>query len=175
MACSTVTLTSIDARCDKSMGGIKRVLIANHDDVSGITVDNTTGEITAIAMQTSKKFVEYRFRRETGSYTSTIEKDVTIGNAFAKTEVTLQFSKAEAAKRLALQSAINANAVVIIEDSEGERIYLGIDYPVEVTNATMVSGTAMGDLNGFTMVLSDVAKELPHFISSTVNVDALLA
>lgn len=178
MACSTITLSSIDARCDKGMGGIKRVLVANTDDVTGVTLSSTDGLITAISLASGKKFVEYRFRKETGSYTSTIEVDTTLGNSFAKTDVALQFSKAEAVKRLAIQSAINANAVLILEDMEGQYIYLGFDFPVEITNAVMQSGTAMGDLNGFTLTFSDTSRELPHFIKTGdggVDIDSLLA
>ena len=51
-----VTLSSIDARCDGSVGGIKRILIANVADVQKATVDETTGIINAITMGASKKF-----------------------------------------------------------------------------------------------------------------------
>lgn len=167
--CGSVTLGAIDARCDNSMGGIKRVLIANRDDVTATVTDN---EITAITLESGKSFVEWKFRKNTGSLTSTVTSDPTIGNSFATTDVNLQFSKAEQSKRLHIQSAINANAVVIVEDMYGQYIYLGLENEVTVTSATMVTGTASADLNGFTLVFQDIATELPHFVDKAI-VDAL--
>jgi hypothetical protein len=173
-SCSSVTLESIDARCDQSIGGIKRILIANKDDVTGVTLDNSTHQITAITLAQDKTFYEWKFRRNTGSYTSTVTQDVAIGNSFATTEVNLQFSKAEALKRLAIQNAINASAVIIVEALDGEKIYLGYDNEVNITNAVMQSGTANTDLNGFTLTFNDVSKELPYFISPSLDIDSLL-
>ena len=174
MSCNSVTLQSIDARCDRSIGGLKRILIAQRDDVVKPTADQTTGEITTVTLISGKKFEEWKFRPNTGSYASSLSSDQTTGNQAITTNVSLQFSKAEATKRLAIQSAINAAAVVILEDMYGQYIYLGYDQEVYVTDATMVSGTASTDLNGFTITFTDVAQELPHYLSADVDVDALV-
>ena len=192
-SCNAASLASIDARCDMSFGGIKRVLIALADDVDSVVIaenlakyegsdpdkndipnDNdlitsinmkyTTEEVDGALVLTYKTFYEFLFRRNTASYTSTTAPDVAIGNSFATTEVTLQFSKAEAKKRMIIQSLINAGAVMIIEDMYGQYIYLGKDREVVVTNGVMQSGTAESDLNGFTLTLQDISKEYPHFI-----------
>lgn len=214
-SCLPVSLGSIDARCDMSFGGIKRVLIALRDDVVNVVIsenlasytgtdpdkndipndnelitkivmNSTREEVEGESVTTYKTFYEFLFRRNTASYTSTIAPDVAIGNSFATTEVTLQFSKAEAKKRMIIQSLINAGAVVIIEDMYGQYIYLGKDREVIVTNGVMQSGTAESDLNGFTLTLQDISKEYPHFIcteqvtedtdyrSNYVNIDLLL-
>lgn len=174
MACNSITLQSIDARCERSVGGLKRVLIAQRDDVVQPTADPTTGEIKTVTLNSGKKFEEWKFRPNTASYTSTLSSDQTTGNQAVTTEVSLQFSKAEATKRLAIQSAINAAAVVILEDMYGQHIYLGFDQEVYVTSATMVSGTATTDLNGFTLTFTDVAQELPHFLSADFDINALV-
>ena len=167
-SCAAISLASIDARCDASIGGIKRILIAQKDDVTDVTLNDTTGIITAITMASGKKFQQWLFRRNTGSYTSTSTSDATIGNNSVTTEVNLQFSKAEAEKRLNIQSAINANAVVIVEDAYGQFIYLGYDNEVTITNAVMQSGTATADLSGFTLTFTDESAELPHFVDGSI-------
>lgn len=159
--CGSVTLSAIDARCDTSFGGIKRVLVANRDDVTVTVADDNITALTG-------EFVEWLFRKNTGSLTSTVTSDAAIGNTFATTEVSLQFSKAEATKRLAIQSAINASAVVIVEDMYGQYIYLGLENEVVVSSATMVTGTAAADLNGFTLVFQDVSTKLPYFVDATL-------
>lgn len=170
---SAVTLNSIDSRCDNSIGGIKRILIANVADVQNTTLDDTTGMIKTITMANSKKFQQWLFRRNTGSYTATVSSDPTIGNTSVTTEVSLQFSKAEAQKRLEIQSAINATAILIIEDMYGQFIYLGYDNEVAITSAVMQSGTQNSDLSGFTLTFQDISSELPHFVDPAIINDLI--
>lgn len=166
-SCSSATLSTIDARCETAVGGIKSIMIANRDDVTGMTVDES-GVITAITMAATKKFAKWSFRKNTGSYTSTLAVDDAIGSSVVTTEVSLQFTKAEQVKRMDIQTAINAAAVVIVEDMVGGYIYLGKENDVTITAAVMQSGTANTDLNGFTLTLTDVASELPHFVDSSI-------
>lgn len=173
-SCGTsVALNSIDARCENSIGGIKRILIANVSDVTKATVDEDTGMITAITMVASKKFQQWLFRKNTSSYTSTVSSDPTLGNTSVTTEVSLQFSKAEAQKRLEIQSAINASAILIVEDMYGQFLYLGLDNEVSITSAVMQSGTQNSDLNGFTLTFQDISAELPHFVDPSIINDLI--
>lgn len=173
-SCSAMTLNTIDARCDRSVGGIKRILIGSKSDVSGIAL-NSSDIITAVTRTTGTKFEAWTFRPNTGSYTSTNESDIAIGNATVTTEVTLQFSKAEAMKRLAIQSALNAACVVVVEDMYGNYLYLGELNGVFITSATMVSGTNTSDLSGFTITFQDINQILPHFIEGSVAEGLLTA
>ena len=175
MNCNAVTLSSLAARCETSLRGIKEILIALKDDIKEISVDSSTGMINTITMNQSKKFEKWQFRKNTGNYSSSVTSDPTIGNSFATTEVTLQFSKAEATKRLAIQSAINASSVVIVRDMYDQYLLLGYENEVVVSAATMQSGTQAADLSGFTLTFQDIATELPHFIdTSSVTIDNLL-
>lgn len=168
-----VTLLPIDGSCHRSSGGIKRILLANKSDIATVTVEEATGEISAITLKTGKAFVEWKFRTNTSSLTSTFASDVATGNETVTSVLALQFSRAESTKRLAIQAAINANAVCIVEDAFGQFIFLGYDRDVYVSGGTMVTGTASTDLNGFTLEFTDESIEFPHFISSAVDVEAL--
>lgn len=168
MACNTVTLNGINGRCDTSAGGIKRILIAQKDDVTNISVDASTGVIDTITMATGKYFVQWLFRKNTGNYTTALTSDPAIGTQAVTTDLNLQFTKAEATKRLEIQSAINAAAVVIIEDMYGQYILLGKDNEVSVTSVNQQSGTAVTDLNGYTLTFQDVSLELPHFVDPQI-------
>lgn len=167
IGCSTATLSTIDGRCDTAIGGIKSIMIANKDDITKVETDES-GLITAITMAATKKFAKWQFRKNTGSYTSTFETNAAIGNNTVTTEVALQFTKAEQQKRMDIQTAINAAAVVIVEDMIGNYIYLGYENEVTITSVTMQSGTATSDLNGFNLTFTDVAQELPHFVDSSI-------
>ena len=166
-SCNNVTLTGINAKCDTSAGGIKRVLLAQKDDVTIGNIDEM-GVITEITLATGKHFVQWLFRKNTGNYSTSLTSDPAIGTQAITTDLNLQFTKAEATKRLEIQSAINAAAVVIIEDMYGQYILLGLDNEVAVTQVNQQSGTAISDLNGYTMTLQDVSLELPHFVDPDI-------
>lgn len=174
MACNTVTLNGINGRCDTSAGGIKRILIAQKDDVT-IGVPDAQGVITTITLASGKYFVQWLFRKNTGNYTTALSSDPAIGTQAVTTDLNLQFTKAEATKRLEIQSAINAAAVVIIEDMYGQYILLGKDNEVSVTSVNQQSGTAVTDLNGYTLTFQDVSLELPHFVDPTIIPSLLTA
>lgn len=167
MACNNVTLIGINAKCDTSAGGIKRVLLAQKEDVTIGTVDEL-GVITQITMANGKHFVQWLFRKNTGNYSTSLTSDPAIGTQAVTTDLNLQFTKAEATKRLEIQSAINAAAVVIIEDMYGQYILLGKDNEVTVTAVNQQSGTSISDLNGYTLTLQDVSLELPHFVDPSI-------
>lgn len=175
MNCSTFTPEYIDARCDKSVGGIKAIYIANRDDIQFPLQSNTQEEITSLQMAEGKYFAKWQFRKNTGSYTSTYASDMAIGNETITTTVALQFSRAEATKRLKIQKALNSAAVVIIEDMYGQLLFLGEDNEVVITECTMQSGTQTGDLSGFNLTFQDIADNLPKFFVSDFDMSDLLA
>ena len=94
--------------------------------------------------------------------------DAAAGTYFIQTDLTLQFSKMESVKRLAIQAATFEDTIVVVKDNNYQLFYLGYDNPVNSTAVTGASGTAYGDLNGYTITLTDISNELPF----TVNMDA---
>ena len=166
-SCKSVTLNSIDSRCEQSIGGIEMILIAPVDDVTKIDVD-TDGNVTGITMATGKKFQQWKFRQNTGSYTSTATSDTTIGSSSVSTEVSLQFSRAEVEKRLEIQAAINTDVYVIVKDRYEGYLLIGKDNGVYISNAVMQSGTATSDLSGFTLTFTAETAEYPNFVTASV-------
>lgn len=169
-SCVPVTLTGIDGKCQTAVGGIKRILIAEKDNVKA-ELNKEEGVITAFTLADDANWYEWTFRKNTGSLSTSIASDPAIGTSSVTTELNLQFTKMEKTKRLEIQSAINANSVVIVElqdkdlDDNNIAVFLGYDNEVNVTAANMQSGTAQGDLNGFTLTLQDISNELPYFVS----------
>lgn len=174
MSCNSVTLTNIDARCDKSVGGIKRILVGLRDDLVNVFT-NDKGEIIHLQI-VNPNLKEWNFRKNTGSFTSTGTFDSTINSSYFTTECSLQFSRAETQKRLDIQSVINAGGVfIIIEDMYGEYLLLGKDRDVVITSATMQSGTNSTDLSGFNLTFTDTSLELPHYINKNyIDVNTLI-
>lgn len=177
-SCKSITVSAIDARCEGSVGGIKEIYVIANDDVASVSLNEATGVITDVILASENKFQKWLFRPNTGSYTSTRSGDLTTGNSTVTTDVALQFSKAEAEKRLAIQSMINGGACIIIKDMYGQYILLGKGdgrNEVYVTDAVMQSGTATTDLSGFTLTFEEIAEDFPHFLSEDFDISTLLA
>lgn len=165
MACS-ITMTGIASECKDSIGGIKAAYIAEHADV--VLAAETQGIISEIEMATGKTFKPFVFRKETGNFTSTINSDDAAGTTFVQSEIVLQFTKQETAKRLEIAALMVGNCAVIIEDGNGKFWFFGEDFPVVLTAGSAASGTAMGDFNGYNITLTDKSKALPKEVDAEI-------
>lgn len=183
-SCTSLTLNSIDATCGESRASIKRVLVCPKEVVEIYKQSERIVQIFPLAYAhktipypqdyRTDPFVEYRFRRNTGSYTSTYTGDNTTGSQVVTTEVSLQFSKAENQKRLEFQKLTGRPCVMIIEDNYGQYIALGVDAPIVLTNTVMQSGTAKSDLSGFTLTFTEESNVFPPFIQEDFDINGLL-
>lgn len=166
MACSSNTLAGIGVGCKDNMGGIKEVYLIKRDDVTTITA--TEGQISAITLNESASFKTYKFRKGTSSMSSTMTTDEASGTLSVQTDLALQFSKMETAKRLEIMAMCMDELVGIVLDSNGRYWYLGYDFPITASSATGNTGTAFGDFSGYNVTLTDNSKEFPMEISASV-------
>lgn len=164
-------LTGIIRDCDASLGGIKRAWIACWDDVQTPTV--TADQISALGESTSADWKEFQFRKNTGSFTSTINSAADSGTTYVSTEIILQFTKQETAKRVEINALAVSDVAVIIEDANGRFWYFGFDETVTLSTGTGETGTAKADFNGYNITLLDESMELPYELTQDA-IDQLL-
>lgn len=158
MACNQ-TLSGLTNDCATSMGGIVRAYIINWDAVTGVT--DSEGVITAITLGESAKFKEYYFKRNTGSFTSTLNVDAANGVNYVSTDIVLQFTRMETAKRIEIAAlAVNEVALIVL-DANGKYWFFGKDNPVTATAGTGQTGTAVGDGNFYQITLQDTSSSFP--------------
>ena len=166
MACSK-TLAGIGFECKDAVGGIVEAYIADINDVATIT---TVAEaVTAITMADAKKYHTYKFRKQTGSVNSTINTDVNAGTTWYQTDVVLQFTKMETSKRVEISALATGQVSIIVKDSMGKYWLVGTkESPAELTAGSTATGTALGDLNGYNITLSEMGAELPMEVSADI-------
>ena len=172
MSCNSQTLSGLAKDCTPSMGGIVEVYIANHDDVSEVTV--TSGKVSAITMASSAKFKKYQFARNTGSMTSTYTIDKASGVQFVATDLLLQFNRMETTKRVEISALAINDLSIIVKTANGNFFFLGYDEPVTASAGDGQTGTARGDANRYTITLQDNSKEMPYEVDASI-VSALVA
>jgi len=153
------------------MGGILEVLIANADDVTGVTLSE--GIISTISMATTAKFKRYTFPKNTGSLTSTYNIDRASGVQYVSSELLLQFNRMETQKRVEITALALGDLVCIVKDANGKYWYLGKDEPVNASASDGQTGTARSDANRYTITLLDESKEMPYEVDASI-VEALV-
>lgn len=171
MSCSQI-LSGIAKDCLVNKGGIKRVILANRDDVTAVTI--TDGRVTAITMASGKKFLEFGFRANTGNFSSTWQINSDNGTKYVQTLLTMIFGRMDTAKRVAIMALAQADLIGIVEDANGLFWLLGYDDPLMLADGSDAqTGTARADRNGYTVVLEDNSDELPYEVAPDI-IDALI-
>lgn len=172
MAC-TQTLKGLAQSCETNLAGIRKVYIANFEDVKSVALgtseDKPFGDasitIADIVMNSTKKFHAYNFAKQTGSLTSTLTVDETNGVRYYTNEIVLQFNKMEAKKHLEVEALAAGQLAVIVADNNGKYWYVGADNYVSASAATAQSGQSFGDLNGYNTTMSAMSAYMPFEIT----------
>lgn len=159
-----VTMQGIARDCDNSIGGIRRAWGACANEVTTPMLDSQGAMISAIPESDPWKL--YEFRKETGSVTTTITKDQASGSLYYSSDIVLQFAKQETVKRLEVMAIAQGDTEWIIEDNNGKYWYFGYYWPVNLSDGTAETGTALADLNGYNVTLQEVSKYMPYEISA---------
>ena len=158
--------TMSNALCDGNTGGIKNVWVALKCNVTATKTQdenqNYVATVTAAESEkTPKPFYEYAFRKNTSSFTSTLNADQDNMTSYWTTELTMQFKKTEAAKRMSLMALVQNDCVAVVQDQNGVYWFLGFDEPLVATAGTHNTGTQRSDANMYEITLSDESNEAP--------------
>ena len=161
MAFCTQTLAGIARDCCANQGGIREAYIGNYID-GAFTV--SAGTITDIASGAS--FYHYTFKKDTGSFTSTLNVDNANGVNYVSTEVNFVFSRMETVKRIEMAALALGDLILVVKDANGKYWGFGVEEPVNASAGSAETGVARGDANQYTITLLDNAASFPMELSS---------
>lgn len=181
MACSTLTTGITFNPCAKSIGGIRRVLLANYDDIdwTNFILDNTNqntildadDRITSIPMKAGAKFYEFSIRKNTGSMTSTLNVDDNTGSSVS-TDVVMDWREMEYEKRKAMSAFLQGEFAGLVQDANKHWWFLGANLAMTASAGTGETGTANTDANHYSITLNDVSNDWPYEVfTGTGGVD----
>lgn len=169
MSCSQ-TLNGIAKDCSPNMGGVRRVYIANWEDVSFAASADTGMVNITIEGVGEDVFKKYEFPRGLASMTSTATITPTSGGKYFTTEVVLQFNRMEATKRLEIMALAMADLAVVVEDENGKFWVPDISNPMVISAGDGTTGTAVGDANKYGITLQVEATGLPYETTKPTSV-----
>ena len=163
MACELTTGRKLP--CKDSVGGIKAVYLADYGTLGALTVASS-GELTAIAG--SPDLFQFDVKGN-----SSLEQAITSsrenGTTFYEQTLNLTLTKLDVATQTELTIIAKARPHVFVQDYNDNYFLVGAAHGADVSGGTIVTGAAMGDLSGFTLVFS-AQETLPAYFTAAAVV-----
>lgn len=154
MACSITSGFTLG--CRDSIGGIDSIFILS-GSISGITEAN--GLISDIAG--SGTFFEFQLPKQVGDFTETPNTSIENGTVFYEQVVNVAFHKLQASIRNQVELlAKNPDLKIVVKtnngltDYSGQFFLLGRHRGLALSGGSGASGTAFGDLNGYSLTFT---------------------
>lgn len=165
MGCSQ-TLNGIIRDCLPNKGGVTEFYAVAYDSVESVTAAD--GIITAITLASNAKFTTYQLPRGVASMTSTPTIDNGTGVKYFTNELTVQFNRMGAAKKIEVDALISSELAIIFKDGNGCYFYLGYDNPVLASGGAAQTGAAASDGNYYQLVLQDESSSVPYEVDNSI-------
>ena len=158
--------------CKNSVGGIKHVYFIDFKDVGSWAVaatDAVTGMSKADGVTTANA---YKYELKGGNnLEQTITSSRENGTTFVESTLTMVLKKQDTATHKEMKLLACARPFAIIEDYNGNFFLMGREHGAEVTTTAISTGTAMGDLSGYTVTMTSQEKLPCNFIDSSDEAD----
>ena len=153
MSCSLTAGHSLD--CKDTIGGIHEVFFVAFDTLeNGITV--TSNEVSDLPDMT---LYRYELPKNTGSFTENITSSVENGTVYWEQVLEFTVFELTTAMRVELESLARGRWMVFVRDRNDNMWLMGRYCSAEVTGGSQATGTAKGDLNGYTVTMTAEEKE----------------
>lgn len=152
--------------CKDVVGGINRVWFVDFGDLGNLTfaddeLTNATGTFSAYQYDVKgANSLEQNFQvsRENGT-------------TFFEQVLNLTLTKLSKEDNKELKLIAYGRPHIFVEDYNGNVFLVGAEHGAEVTGGTAVSGSAMGDLSGYTLALSANETRLASFVAGATPAD----
>lgn len=141
--------------CRDSVGGVAKIYISSLADYHSLVPTISGGDITEFTVPT-EVFYQYEQLKETSSVTETINASIQNGTVYYAPEVAVVIPKLDAATRDEIR-LLAQNRVVIMyttNDETASTFVVGHTNGLEITGGTGATGTAFGDMQGYTLTFS---------------------
>lgn len=166
MACNITAGITLD--CRDSQGGIEYIYIgATGSPSAGFTASN--GVVSNYWGLTSSQWFKFEVPKQTSFFTETINTSEENGTVFYDQQVSVVFTKLTAEKRNQLQLlARNRKLAIVVKDGNGNFWSIGIGRGAHMLSGEATTGTAYGDLNGYTIVLQGLERDSSYKVNASI-------
>ena len=152
--------------CKDVVGGINRIWFVDFGDLGTLTF-GTDDELT----NASGTFSAYQYDvKGANSLEQNFQVSRENGTTFFEQVLNLTLTKLSKEDNKELKLIAYGRPHIFVEDYNGNVFLVGAEHGAEVTGGTAVSGSAMGDLSGYTLTMEGQEQLPANFISgATLN------
>jgi hypothetical protein len=125
----------------------------------------TSGEIPDSAAALTLK--DYVSPKNSSSLTQTVNASVENGTVFYTQVLSLVLNKPVAADITEVQNLAKGRLAIVVQDNNDNYFVLGHTRGAELTGGSIATGTALGDLNGYTLEVTGEEAIPAPFLDST--------
>ena len=155
-----------------SVGGLRAVYFISSGYIAPSTfVYGATTLSDAIASNSGSATitaVKYDLKG-TNSFDQTMTSSRENGTTFFEQKLSLQLKKLSAASHREIKLLAYSRPQVICEDNNGNLFFAGLEQGMDATGGTVVTGTALGDLSGYTIEFVGMEKIAANFLTGAIT------
>jgi hypothetical protein len=152
--------------CKDILGGVVRAWLIDFGTLG--TVTKTSGEITDITG--TVELFQYDLKG-TNSLETAITSSRENGTTFFEQTLTLTLPKLSKEDNMELKLMAYGRPHICVEDRNGNFMLCGLEHGLEVTGGSIATGTAFGDLSGYSLTLTGQELEPANFIAGGTSAD----
>jgi len=159
---SCLTTAGLQIQCKESIGGIKAIYLGSYATfANSATIDGTSNLVTALA---TGSVYEFELPKHTGSFTEEAAISIENGTVYYTQTIVASFHGMTAARSLQLQNIAKGRNVLFVQDNNDNIWMCGYKDGVEVTAFTTQTGTAKGDMVGYTVTFTGEEKDKAYLL-----------
>lgn len=159
--------------CKDAVGGLKNLYILNYGlyDETDITYDTTVGyedQITAITLPALSSIYKFELKG-TNSFEQTITSSRENGTTFFEQVLTVTLKKQDAITHKQIKLLSYGRPNIIVENNNGQYFIAGLLRGMDVTAGTISNGTALGDMNGYSLTFTGQEATPANFLDAATE------
>lgn len=157
--------------CKDAVGGIDAIYFINYGDYSYPTdVTYVTGTDTIEAVANVTSLYKYELKG-TNSFDQVITSSRENGTSFVEQTLSVILKKQDAATHKAVKLLSYGRPNIVVKNRNNQFFLAGLEHGMELTTANVANGTAMGDLNGYTLTFVGTEKLLANLLDCASEAD----
>lgn len=159
-------------QCKDVVGGLQSIYILNYGDydpITDVTYSTTIGQtdlITAINLPALTPIYRYELKG-TNSFETTITSSRENGTTFFEQVLAITLKKQDAQTHKQIKLLTYGRPNIIVRTNANQFFIAGLARGMDVTAGTIGNGTALGDMNGYSLTFTGQEAVPANFLNCT--------
>ena len=158
-------------QCKDVVGGLQAIYILNYglfDPIADVAYVGTTDEISTITLPASTNVYKFELKG-TNSFETTITSSRENGTTFFEQVLTVMLKKQDAITHKQIKLLSYGRPNIIVENNNGQYFIAGLLRGMDVTAGTISNGTALGDMNGYSLTFTGQEATPANFLDAATQ------